>query len=139
MRALLVVAILFVFGCQSKQKMSFADSIELSVKAQKYTDSIIKKAKSDGINKKVKKSISTCPVSVKRSYITTESYGAKRIVIKLKNNSGKRINGIKVAWILYNNFDEEVDNLHDGGIAQDLILPNQTVAYNLVYLLKCSH
>ena len=84
-------------------KLSAADSLKIHYKATAMTDSFIKKIKTEAGNKIYNESISSCPVLIKKCFIKKEDYGAKDIVVRVKNNSNKKVHAIKISRMRYNN------------------------------------
>lgn len=131
-KTLLFISIMIVaFGCEQQTapaiKTSPVDSIDRQIRAEKMAHDLIDKAKNDANNSLYNKSKATSPVLIKKCTITTDEYGAKSINITVKNNSKKKIDGLKVSWTLYNNFNERIDD--GNGIAQEHLAANKWATY----------
>lgn len=140
MKRVLIIPILCIIGCsqpQSTYKISTVDSISNRVKATKMAHDMIEEAKTKAVSDLYSKSKMICPVTIKKCYITKDEYGAADINVSIKNTSNKVIDGIKISWILYNNFNEQVDN--SNGIAQEKISQGKSTTYSWSIYQPATH
>ena len=80
MKRIFLIGLMALIACNQNNppKLSAADSLKIHYKATAMTDSFIKKIKK-------------------------EDYGAKDIVVRVKNNSNKKVHAIKISRMRYNN------------------------------------
>jgi hypothetical protein len=138
---LICLIVSFFYGCDSSNNQSAVEhKAELdSFTMKKYgrnsddqakyaADSIMNKARNDDEDKNFKAALKA-PVLIKKCYISKSDYGSKSINIKVLNNSNKKINGIKIRWLLYNNFGDQLD-VNRSGISQDILSPKKSDTYS---------
>lgn len=133
MKKLLFIMIIATYGCESReQKMhDRLDSLSVSQKTHEIADSLMTKVKSDVAMSDYDKSISTCPIKITKADVYSDY-----IEIDVKNNSGKKADGIKFSWILYNNFNDQVGD--ENGISQKDLLPKMEGRYSWRYYPKAA-
>lgn len=132
MKTLFVVALsIFLCSCKQKEKATEPEASDplIEFKANQMADSIIESAKQDVLKDQQKISQEESPVKVTKARISTDEYGSMDIVATVKNTSTDLVDGIKVRWILTNNFGEIVNELRNGGISQDLLRPGRSATY----------
>jgi hypothetical protein len=118
------------FGCQtnsSENKLN--DSLE-EIKTQEYIDSF-KESRIEKINDAIDneyqlRSNTASPVKITKASLITDEYGSTDAAVTLQNISKKSTDGIKVGWILKNNFGDKIQTIHDGGITQHTLKPGQS-------------
>lgn len=130
MKKYVSIALIIFLGCKSEEekRLDRLDSLKNAIQVNKMTDSLISKVKSQVRDDNYKKSIKNCPVKIDTSYIFTGEYSNLNIAVSIKNSTSKTIDGIKVSWDLYNNFDEYLAD--DGGITQKILLPGKKEEYS---------
>lgn len=93
-------------------------------------DSEISTAKQEVFKNNLDSADKYSPVTIKKVKINEDEYGSKEISITVLNSSKKRIDGIKLHWVLYNNFGDVIDEYGNNGISQDILSPNKKDTYS---------
>lgn len=131
---LFALSYLSIVACQQpRMNTSKSETTEISIKAQKMTDSIIAKATSDALFDTLQ--ISNAPVKVLRAKLVEKEYSSYRdISLTFKNTSEKIIDGIKFRWYGENVFGEPADmgsygitKGFGGGFTDKRLRPGQTL------------
>ncbi|MGZ3812351.1 MAG: FxLYD domain-containing protein [Mucilaginibacter sp.] len=119
---------------RSTAKRSAADSLEIQAKATQLAQQMMQRAK-DSLAKakpvatthKVK-SYGPCPAVVKKCSVVNDVRGTKAILVTLKNNSGKRIDAVRIAWVVYNKQDKRIGG--SSGMAKKELPKGKSTSYS---------
>src|ERR1700749_971654 len=112
LNTILLALLCLLYSCsqppKSKAMASTGDSAEIVAKATKMANEMMQRAKDSAAKaqaavKPVRpaKSYGPCPATVKECLIVEDRHG-KAIIVKLINNSAKKIDVIGVSWVVFN-------------------------------------
>jgi hypothetical protein len=113
----------------SSPPLSEYDSIKRRQEITEQVGKTLQDARHKASDRRKSISDSLCPVKIIKARIVEDDYGSKSVKVTLRNTTGETVDGIKVKWSLYNNFDEEVNEAYSGGMAQEKIKSGKTATY----------
>lgn len=124
-----------IAACQTKpkeKKEETTDELITRLDRTRMVDSLVKEETLLAASRGSEKS-KDCPVKILKATVTHNSIGTPQASISFKNTSTKVVDGIKVAILCYNNFDDPVTDYsgmnRSNGLMQDIVRPGKT-SYN---------
>lgn len=117
LNTILLALLCLLYSCtepaKHDNKRSAADSAEIVAKATKMANDMVQRAKDSAAQAQAvkpvqpAKSYGPCPAAVKECVLVEDRHG-KSIVVKVKNNSAKKIDVIGVSWVVFNKRNQRI-------------------------------
>lgn len=119
---------IILYGCGSEPTQEVAMTHEDTLR--KYYGSVADKVYEieHSPEHQLDEAIKRAPVIVKTAYIRKDEYGGADIVISVRNKTNKKVNGIKVSWALYDNFNSKIETKE--GISQSVLPSKSSDSYS---------
>jgi hypothetical protein len=73
------------------------------------------------------RSYGPCPVAIKKCSLVSDSHG-KAIVVAIKNISSKKINAVRLSWIVYNRAGKRIGS--SNGMAKKVLASGKSGSYS---------
>jgi len=126
----LLACICFFYSCkqsdQSTPKIKATDSTAIRSKADTTPRAIATHPKELPVTELYARSRATCRVVVTKCSIVTD--GSKAVIVMAKNNTGKKIDAIKIAWMVYNKAGKMIGN--SAGLARKALSNGKSASYS---------
>lgn len=118
------VFLMCIVSCsENKSKI---DDPTYEARKQRFVDSAVKAVTQRAVENQKVISEKNSPAQVIKARLSTDEYNSTSVVVTVKNTSNRILDGIKVRWILKNNFGESVEEVYNSGISQDILRPGKT-------------